>query len=57
MILVSFFDDSTKKFVILEKAILRVYSRPQPGKNRQKLTGCGLELRREIGFSKIVQKY
>ena len=57
MILVSLLDNSTQKFIILEKAILRVYSRPQPGKIRQKLPGCGLELRREIGFSKIVQKY
>ena len=56
MILLPFFDIPNPKSVLLEKPILSVNSRPQHGKNCLKLPGCGLDLKHEIGFSKITQK-
>ena len=53
MILLPFFDIPKPKFINLEKPILSVSSRPQPGKNCLKLPSCGLELTYKIGFSKI----
>ena len=56
MILLPFFDIPNPKSVILEKPILPVNSRPQPGNFRQFLPCCGLDLKPKIGFSKITQK-